>query len=119
MFYLIFLSLVERGQDGSPLSTFQCLSCSPGTRPSPDRSACLPCRHPPVLEDTPLTDCNCSLSGGVCLPVNLGILDKYSPSSKDEIFKFRGKEMQSAFLKEHVKVAAYMCSVSLEQVHEA
>ena len=71
----------------------------------------------PAVDDS----CNCTQSGGVCLPSNLGIGDRFTPSSNDEIVKFTTDEVHSAFFKEHVKVAAYMCYVrktALPGLHE-
>ena len=36
----------------------------------------------------------------------------YTPSSNDELVKYGSAEVRSAFFKEHVRVAAYMCYVS-------
>ncbi len=36
----------------------------------------------------------------------------YSPSSSDEVVKFKGTQVRSAFFKEHVKAAAYLCHVT-------
>ena len=60
--------------------------------------------------------CNCTLVSGVCLPPNLEVPpNRYVPSSRDEVVKFPGLglEVRSDFFKEHVKLAVYMCNVSL------
>jgi hypothetical protein len=48
----------------------------------------------------------------MCLPANLGTAERYTPSSRDEIVRFSGLEVQSAFFKEHVPAAAFLCYVS-------
>eukprot|EP00094_Tigriopus_californicus_P012053 TCALIF_11646-PA protein Name:"Similar to Tmem67 Meckelin (Rattus norvegicus)" AED:0.11 eAED:0.11 QI:708/0.75/0.55/1/1/1/9/0/735 len=90
------------------MKAIQCMPCRGLSQPSPDRSQCMPCQPIPLLPGNEAS-CNCSLVGGICLPENLGIAERYSPSSKDEIVNFADEEFHSAFFKEHVKVAAYMC----------
>ena len=115
---------VERNSDGSLKDEVQCVACAGGFRPSPDGSACVPCRDQPVL--APATPgeggssgakCECdAYAGGVCLPANLEIPpERYTPSASDEIARFPELgEVRSAFFKEHVKVGAYMCNVQPE-----
>ena len=104
------------------MGEIQCLPCGAGSHPSQDGSRCEPCETFPILTPDPegtadeslipvVDSCNCTQSGGVCLPSNLGIGDRFTPSSSDEIVKFTTDEVHSAFFKEHVKVAAYMCYV--------
>ena len=68
-----------------------------------------------------------SISGGFCLPNNLGMDDRYIPSSRDHVIKFEAVsgevsekwEIESAFFKDHVKSAAYLCYVrSYFQMHK-
>ena len=40
---------VERNSDGSLKDEVECVACAGGFRPSPDGSACVPCRDQPVL----------------------------------------------------------------------
>ena len=64
------------------------MPCAGGLRPSGDRSACVPCRDPPVLAagSAAPARCDCDLAGGVCLPANLGVPpERYAPSSADEV----------------------------------
>lgn len=59
------------------------------------------------------------MAAGVCLPANLGMEGLYTPSLADQVVNFGHDaedeaEVNSAFFKEHVSVAAYMCYVSME-----
>lgn len=56
--------------------------------------------------------CNCTLSGGLCLPANLGISEMYTPTAKDAVIKYGKEEVTSSFFKEHMTAAAFMCYVS-------
>ena len=95
---------VERGSDGLLLSRAECVSCASGFRPSSSGDACEAC---------PRGDCNCTRNDRLdtCLPANLGTAERYTPSSKDEVVRFSGLEVQSVFFKEQVPAAAYMCYV--------
>lgn len=38
-----------------------------------------------VSDGLETSSCNCTLLGGMCLPINLGIEERYTPSSKDHM----------------------------------
>jgi len=42
---------VERSEDGTLLPDIECVACSPGTQPSPDKSVCLRCHVYPILKN--------------------------------------------------------------------
>jgi hypothetical protein len=59
------------------------------------------------------------ITGGYCLPSNLGLDDRYVPSSRDNVVKFdtasgdasEKLEIESQFFKDNIKHAAYFCYV--------
>ncbi len=59
------------------------------------------------------------ITGGYCLPSNLGLDDRYVPSSRDNVVKFDAAsgdtseklEIESQFFKDNIKHAAYFCYV--------
>ena len=61
--------LVERAVNGKLLKTAQCIKCAPGSMPSKDQMKCQPCLYNPILKNINQS-CNCTLIGGLCLPVN-------------------------------------------------
>ena len=82
--------LVERSDTGELLPQIRCITCSPGTQPSPDKSLCVPCNIFPILgieKSKPLSDegientkesCEqnsqcASIEGGICIPPNLAV----------------------------------------------
>ena len=105
---------MERDRNGKLLSTAKCVECTENSQPSWDGTICQPCLFHPVLE-TGKNSCNCSLIGGLCLPANYRNEGGHkSPTSKDSYVYFpsSGKNVDSAFFKEHFEAAVYMCSVS-------
>ena len=52
-------------------------------------------------------NCNCSLSGGVCLPATASS----AGNDKGHVVAFATGEVRSAFFQEHVEMAKYMCEV--------
>ncbi len=61
------------------------------------------------------------ITGGYCLPSNLGLDDRYVPSSRDNVVKFDAAsgdaseklEIESQFFKDNIKHAAYFCYVRI------
>ena len=85
---MIFLRLVERSEAGDLLPQIRCTTCSSNTRPSSDKSTCVPCKLYPILgkdevqptlsdevtenEKGCSSDSRCeSVEGGICIPKNI------------------------------------------------
>ena len=85
----LFITAVERDENGVLLLQIRCVTCTSGTQPSDDQSICLPCNYFPLLKgkssdkgpnripDENMKAChrntNCAtIQGGVCIPLNLG-----------------------------------------------
>ena len=88
---MIFLRLVERTEAGDLLPQIRCTTCSSNTRPSSDKSTCVPCKlfpilgkgevQPPLSDDSTEEEKGCSsdsrcesVEGGICIPKNIASL---------------------------------------------
>ena len=106
--------LIERATNGKLLNEASCVQCANGSKPNMDGSACVPCLYEPILKDLD-PHCNCSLTGGLCLPLSYRSDIDISPSSADTSIRFPNsdKTIESAFFKENYEAAAFMCQVIL------
>ena len=103
---------VERQVNGQLQNQAECIQCAPGSKPSIDGLSCVPCLYQPILKDLGTT-CNCTLTGGLCLPPSYRGQIDVPLSNQDTIVRFyqSEKNIESAFFKENYEAAVFMCNV--------
>lgn len=104
--------LVERAANGSQILESFCVKCATGTKPSPDRTRCVPCLIPGK-------NCTCTTRFGVTMPNNecVETLQFATFGFNQESFEidYGNDKVESPFLKDYLQYAAYGCKLLIPE----